>query len=81
MKELTFEQALKRLETLVAELEKGQMSLEKSLEAFEEGVRLARFCGQRLEEAEKRVQVLVESGEGESRLELFPEGEEPDSDV
>lgn len=58
--ELDFEQSLKALETLVQQMEQGELSLQQSLEAFEEGVKLTRACQQQLESAEQRVQMLVE---------------------
>ena len=59
-KEPDFEQSLAELESLVGQMEQGDMSLEQSLEAFEQGVKLTRECQQRLDQAEQRVQVLVE---------------------
>ncbi|HEY3215571.1 MAG TPA: exodeoxyribonuclease VII small subunit [Candidatus Eisenbacteria bacterium] len=56
----SFEQALERLETIVSELEGGELSLEESLARYEEGVRLSRRLGQKLDEAEKRIERLVE---------------------
>ena len=53
-----FESAISELETLVNTLEEGDLSLDKSLELFERGVQLSRFCHQRLEEAERRIEVL-----------------------
>ena len=58
-----FESAISELETLVNTLEEGDLSLDKSLELFERGVQLSRFCHQRLEEAEKKIEVLNEQGE------------------
>ena len=58
-----FESAISELETLVNTLEEGDLSLDKSLELFERGVQLSRFCHQRLEEAERRIEVLNEHGE------------------
>lgn len=58
-----FESAISELETLVNTLEEGDLSLDKSLELFERGVQLSRFCHQRLEEAERRIEVLNEQGE------------------
>lgn len=60
-----FEEALSRLESIVKELEKGELSLENSLAQYEQGVRLAQFCSRKLEEAEKRIELLqvTESGE------------------
>ncbi|GIV59068.1 exodeoxyribonuclease VII small subunit [Rhodocaloribacter litoris] len=56
--EMTFEQALRRLETIVEMLENDEADLDAALQAYEEGVRLARFCLQRLEAAELRIQEL-----------------------
>jgi exodeoxyribonuclease VII small subunit len=57
--DLPFEQALQRLETLVAQLEGDSTNLEEALEAYEEGVLLARHCLERLDTAELRVQELA----------------------
>jgi exodeoxyribonuclease VII small subunit len=65
-----FEKSLGELETLVNELEKGDMSLEDSLKAFEAGVKLTRDCQSRLTEAEQRVHTLIES-QGEMSLQTF----------
>ncbi|HVP37740.1 MAG TPA: exodeoxyribonuclease VII small subunit [Candidatus Saccharimonadales bacterium] len=67
--EVPFETALERLEALVAQLEQGDLPLEPSLAAFEEGMQLARLCGRRLEQAEKRVQLLLEQESGAPYLE------------
>ena len=71
-----FEQSLQELETLVTKMEQGDMSLEESLKAFEEGVSLTRDCQSILTQAEQKVQVLVESG-GELKTEPFT----PDEDA
>lgn len=55
-----FEQSLAALEALVARMEAGELSLEESLKAFEEGIKLTRECQTRLSEAEQRVQILLE---------------------
>ena len=57
----TFEQALKDLEEIVQRLEKGELLLEDALAAYEEGVRLSRYCQERLDEAERRVETLSEA--------------------
>jgi len=57
---LSFEQALERLETIVEELESGELSLEQSLARYEEGVRLSQRLTQTLDDAEKRIERLVE---------------------
>jgi exodeoxyribonuclease VII small subunit len=58
-----FESAIAELETIVKRLEDGDLALEKSLELFERGVQLSRFCHAKLEEAERRVEILTERGE------------------
>ena len=54
----SFETALSRLEQIVSALEKGDLSLEDSLKLYEEGIARARFCQERLEEAESKIEVL-----------------------
>jgi len=58
-----FESAIAELETIVKQLEEGDLALEKSLALFERGVQLSRFCHAKLEEAERRVDLLNERGE------------------
>jgi exodeoxyribonuclease VII small subunit len=58
-----FEAAIAELETIVKKLEEGDLALEASLELYERGVRLSRFCHARLEEAERRIEILNERGE------------------
>jgi len=65
-----FEQSLGELESLVEAMEKGDMSLEESLKAFERGVKLARECGETLKKAEQRVEILAGKGES-AQLEPF----------
>ena len=62
-----FEDALKKLEGIVRELEEGELSLESSLARYEQGVRLARFCNSKLEEAEKRIEMLQTDDDGEPK--------------
>ncbi|MFQ5825071.1 MAG: exodeoxyribonuclease VII small subunit [bacterium] len=63
MTKKTFESAMKRLEEIVSELEKGTLPLEKSLKYFEEGVELTKFCASKLNEAEKKIKLLVKEGD------------------
>lgn len=58
-----FEAAIAELESTVKRLEEGDLSLEKALELYERGVQLSRFCHARLEEAERRIEILDERGE------------------
>jgi len=64
MKKEKFEEAFSKLEEIVRKLESGNTSLEESLKAFEEGVRLSRICSERLDEAERRVEILVDGEKG-----------------
>jgi exodeoxyribonuclease VII small subunit len=66
-----FETALKKLEEVVRRLEGGDLSLDDSLKAFEEGVKLAGFCTKKLDEAEKRVELLVKQKDGAFSREKF----------
>jgi exodeoxyribonuclease VII small subunit len=65
MAKQSFESALKQLEQIVKELETGDIPLEKALQRFEEGIRLSRFCSQKLEETEKKVTLLMKNPEGD----------------
>jgi exodeoxyribonuclease VII small subunit len=62
-----FEDALAKLEGIVRELEEGELSLETSLSRYEHGVRLARFCNSKLDEAEKRIEILQTDDKGEPK--------------
>jgi exodeoxyribonuclease VII small subunit len=66
-----FEDALGKLEKIVSKLEEGDLPLEESLKYFEEGIRLSRFCNQKLDEAEKRVEILLKDKEGNLHPEPF----------
>jgi exodeoxyribonuclease VII small subunit len=75
-KEPTFEEAMTGLEGIVKELEEAEIPLEKSLEIFEEGVRLSRFLNRKLNEAEKKVEILLQGEEGDKVPRPFdPESE------
>jgi exodeoxyribonuclease VII small subunit len=85
-KEPPFEQALERLERIVKELEDGDRPLEESLRLFEEGVRLTRLCAARLDEAQRRIEMLARGEQGDLKVIPFeapggdpePGGDEPD---
>ncbi|UCF39107.1 MAG: exodeoxyribonuclease VII small subunit [Acidobacteriota bacterium] len=66
-----FEQALGRLEVIVNSLEAGEIPLEESLKLFEEGMGIAKYCGKKLDEAERKVEILVKQAEGEFAEEPF----------
>ena len=71
-----FEASLKKLEEIVKRLETGTLTLEDSLKAFEEGVKHAAFCTSRLDDAERRVEVLLKQKDGSLKREPFESGEE-----
>ena len=75
-KGVEFETALKKLETIVGNLENGDLSLEQALKQYEEGVRMADLCSKRLSEAEKRVEVLMKTSGGKFKTEPFEEKED-----
>lgn len=75
-KEKSFEAALKRLEEIVSEMERGELSLDVMLKKFDEGMRLAQFCSKKLEEAEKKIEVLVKKDDGTFETRDFPSPEE-----
>jgi exodeoxyribonuclease VII small subunit len=67
----TFEESLKKLETIVDQLEKGDLPLEESLKLFEEGVGLSAVCKLELDAAEGKVQMLVKQRDGSMKTESF----------
>ena len=69
----TFETQLGALEKVVRDLERGDLPLEESLKLFEEGVRLSRECQERLNQAERRIEILLRDGEGRPVLGAFDE--------
>ena len=68
----SFEESLKKLETIVDQLERGDLSLEDSLKLFEEGVGLSAACKKEIDEAEGKVQILIKRRDGTLRTEPFP---------
>ena len=67
-KDVKYEEALKRLETLIAELDRGGLDLETRLKKFEEGTKLARLLIKKLDQAKKKVELLVKTNMGEATL-------------
>ena len=78
--EIKFEEAMKRLESIVDELEKGEMDIDKSLEAFEEGIKMSRLCSKKLNEAERKIEQLTKNEKGELTTSLFPTEDEDDKE-
>lgn len=71
-----FEDALARLETIVTELERGELPLDESLKIFEEGIKLSKTCLKILDDAERKVEILVQDKDGKKRIQAFSLGQE-----
>ena len=78
MAKRTFEQSMKQLEQIVQELESGDLSLEKAIKKFEEGIQLSKFCSKKLEETEKKISILMKDSTGEITETPFKPEDEPD---
>ena len=74
--EKSFEASLDELEQIVRQLEAGDLPLDRSLELFEQGVRLSRECQKRLDEAERKVEILLRGNDGAYKATPFEEPEE-----
>ena len=74
--EKSFEESLRELEEIVERLEAGDLPLEQSLELFEQGVKLSRSCQKRLDEAERKVEILLKGQDGSYKPSSFEETEE-----
>ena len=71
----SFEASLEELERIVRELEQGELPLERSLELFEQGVALSRECQERLNQAERRIEILMRDNKGQPAARPFEPGE------
>ncbi len=74
-KQPTFEESLAELEAIINELESGDLSLDKMMERYEKGVRALELCRKVLDQAEKKIEILVKGEDGQLRAEPF----EPDA--
>jgi len=70
-KNMTFEEAMNELEEIVQKLEKGELSLDESIEYFQRGIELSKYCSKKLDEIEKRITVLIEDENGNIKEEPF----------
>ena len=76
-----FESSLEELERIVRELERGDLPLEKSLELFEQGVKLSRACQERLSQAERRIEILTRDSQGRPNVAAYdPDDRTSDED-
>lgn len=71
VKDISFENALEKLEKIVDQLESGDFSLDDSLKKYEEGVKLARYCQQKLDKAKAKIETLTKNDDGLFELENF----------
>lgn len=76
----SFEASLEALERIVQQLESGDLPLEKSLELFEQGIRLSRECQERLSQAERRIEVLLRDNQGRPVVGAFTEANQNNED-
>ncbi len=74
--QLSFEQALDKLEAIVSKLENGDVPLELAIELFQEGMQLSRLCGGKLEQVEQRIELLIESEQGFQKKPFAPVNED-----
>lgn len=71
--EKSFEEAINELEAIVTKLEKGELSLDDSIEVFQKGIELSKFCNKRLDEIEKKISILIERENGDIVEEELPQ--------
>ena len=74
-KEINFEDTMKKLENIANELEKGDLDLDTSVNKFEEGMKLSKKCNEILENAEKRISILINNGEDIKEEDFVPKAE------
>jgi len=79
-KDPSFEEAMERLETIVAQIESDELGLEQQFELFREGMSLARFCDAKLTEVQKSVEIVLKESAGEWKTAAFESGEVGDAD-
>lgn len=73
MKEITFEKALEKLEKIVSELEEGDLALDDSMKKYEEGIKMARLCQEKLDKAKARIETLMKDESGRFSKKPFDE--------
>ena len=78
--EIKFEDAFGKLENIVKKLEEGNLSLEESMKLFEEGINLSKVCALKLEDAEKKVEILIRGENGSTLIKPFDEFSNEETD-
>jgi exodeoxyribonuclease VII small subunit len=76
MAEIKFEEALKKLEKIVEELEQGDLSLDEALKKYQDGIELSRLCAARLENAKKKIDTLAKNKKGDFELKPLEQDED-----
>ena len=76
-----FEKAFQQLEKIVQRLEAEELPLDESLTLFEEGIRLSRFCNQKLEEVEKKIELILADAKGQPKVEPFEFADDDEEDA
>jgi exodeoxyribonuclease VII small subunit len=71
-----FEEAISELEEVVSKLEKGELALDDSIDVFQKGIELSKYCNKRLDEVEKKISILIEEENGELKEKSFSGTEE-----
>lgn len=71
MENINFEESMKQLQEVVDKLEKGNLTLDESIEEFQKGIKLSKLCSKKLDDVEKKITVLVEEQNGEIKEEVF----------
>lgn len=74
--EMSFEQAMERLEMIVAKLENGDVPLEAAIELFQEGMKLSQLCGGKLEQVESKIELLLETEQGFQKKSFAPSNDD-----
>lgn len=74
--EISFEAAMEQLEAIVAQLENGDVPLEKAIELFQEGMRLSQLCGGKLDQVERKIEMLIENEQGFQKKPFAPANED-----
>ncbi len=80
MAEIKFEEALKKLEKIVEDLEKGDLTLDEALKKYQEGIELSRSCASRLDSARKKIEVLSKNKKGDLELKPFGDGKDEEEE-
>ena len=71
MEKINFEESMKELQDVVNKLEKGNLTLDESIEEFQKGIKLSKLCSKKLDDIEKKITILMEEQDGEIKEQVF----------